>query len=1221
MNRSSKAGEAFDRGQLTIHSVVFFALSILCYQFASTQTGTPVIWVPTAYALAIVLHLDRKERWPVMGAFFLAGVLARLFQLGSVLEAIEQGIGLLLEIQLATLLFDRFVVWRGPQLKIEDALKMLFIVLFIASPVACAMMASSAFLRSGVPVVSTFRTLWTSDASGMALLLLPGMVFDRSKWSSFFHLKQMVEYLVQVAALLVLTQMCLYYVATPFIFLTIPFCILAIRKGLAHTSIVIWMVMALSTVLLKFDLVSPPRAFRTDDPFLLWAGATMAAFLPILIGVIVGQVDFQMQEMRRSRKVLQTVIDSIPGLVGAWDGNLRIRLANKAFEEWFGMGRDSLAGVSFPELVGQDTYRTLEGGIERVLRGEVVEFETELETEAGQSPVLVNLVPDNEDGKIIGFFSLVTDISQVKTEQRSRLDSLARLQDVIDGATGYSFIATSMEGTIQLFSKGAERMLGWSAQEVVGKETPRLIHLEEETRERSKQILTTTGRDASGFGVFTDAPLHGEVDTREWTYVRKDGSKFPVQLTVMALHDHVGVVNGFVGIARDLSADKEILHTMEEARSQAERASSMKSEFVANMSHEIRTPLNAVLGMVQLLGKTTLTPIQMKYLDMIRKSGKSLLGILEDILDFSKIEAGRLRIEPVDFQLDDILESVASLASMNASGKDVEVSFTVDPLVPVQLHGDPLRIQQILLNLMGNALKFTSQGEVNLSIELLSKDQNQMRIGFRVRDTGVGMSDEQQQRLFQPFSQIDSSNTRRYGGTGLGLVISKNLVELMGGHVGVRSMSRIGTEFFVSLPFPVAQSSDPGLAGMQNHALHVLCLDDQPSTQASLDAAASRWGWRMECVEAWQDFLTLLERREDVDPFDAILVDAGTPQWEDRKSIARIREICGREIPVVKMVRNLMDSPADEGIRLLDGILVKPVTPMALLKAFKSATSHPTSAVDESKPNPDRPGEDYKALNGVRVLLVEDNAFNQVVAAETLQALGASVEVAEHGKVALEKLKKSPQGYDLVLMDVQMPVMDGFAATRAIRAELKLDLPVVAMTAGVLASDRAKCMDSGMDDFLTKPFEVEQLVAIFRKQLKIVASKEPASAPAKGDASRVFDPDPLLRNLGNNADALRVVRTLVKQFIGTAPGSIKFGRECSQRGDLEEALRSFHNLKSSSATLGAMAFSAIAALIEQGLQESERKNQAGLIDQLEKELVLIQEQAKLWLERNAPASG
>lgn len=373
----------------------------------------------------------------------------------------------------------------------------------------------------------------------------------------------------------------------------------------------------------------------------------------------------------------------------------------------------------------------------------------------------------------------------------------------------------------------------------------------------------------------------------------------------------------------------------------------------------------------------------------------------------------------------------------------------------------------------------------------------------------------------------------------------------------------------------------------------------------------------MECVEAWQDFLTLLERREDVDPFDAILVDAGTPQWEDRKSIARIREICGREIPVVKMVRNLMDSPADEGIRLLDGILVKPITPMALLKVFKNATTHPGSSVDETRQNADRSGDDYKALNGIRVLLVEDNAFNKVVATETLQALGASVEVAEHGKVALEKLRKSPQGFDLVLMDVQMPVMDGFAATRAIREELKLALPVVAMTAGVLASDRAKCMESGMDDFLTKPFEVDQLVAIFRKQLKIVANKVVVGAQASGDSSRVFDPEPLLRNLGNNADAVRVVRTLVKQFIGTAPGAIKLGRECSQRGDLEEALRAFHNLKSSSATLGAMAFSAVAAQIEHGLQESERKNQAEMIDQLERELVPIQEQARIWLERTA----
>ena len=1204
---------SLDRKSLAIHILVFFALWIVCFHFGASSEGIPILWLPSAFGMVAVSPLSMRARAATSGAFFVASLVAGATHGEDPVTILAWSSVVLLEISLGTCALDRLLDRRCRALGIQASLKMLAVVLFGVVPIAAALLAGALHLRSGDSFLDRMAATWAADASGMLLVLLPGMAMARGNHRGPVQVRDALGLAGWILVLLGIALLCLRFVVTPFIFLTIPFSLLAIRRGMVSAAISVWAVLGICAVLLNWGWIEPPLAYRNSAPFVLWVGVATAAFLPILIGVIVEQVEFQMQELKRSRQVLQTVIDHIPGLVGAWDGNLRIRLANKAFEDWFGTGREELSGVELPELVGAEAFAKIQGKIDEVLRGRTTTIEGEIGTESGPRQVLVQFVPDLDGNRVVGFYSLVTDISQVKAEQLSRLDSLARLQDVIDGAEGYCFIVTSLEGTIQLFNKGAERMLGWTAKEVVGKETPRLIHLEEEVRERARQILAKRGREVSGVAVFADAALHGEVETSEWTFVRKDGSTFPVQLTVVALHDHKGEVNGFLGVARDLSTDKELIRTMEEARAQAERASSMKSEFVANMSHEIRTPLNAVLGMVQLLGKTTLTPVQHKYLDMIRKSGKSLLGILEDILDFSKIEAGRLRIEPVDFQLDDILESVASLGTMNAAGKDLEVSITVDPLVPAQLHGDPLRLQQILLNLVGNALKFTSQGEVSLSIELLAREADQLRIGFRVRDTGVGMSDEQQQRIFKPFSQADSSNTRKYGGTGLGLVISKNLVELMGGHVGVRSMSRIGTEFFVTLPFPVDAANEVAVPASQGHPLHIACLDDHSSSQASLDASAARWGWRLEIVENLPDLFALLERREAVDPFDGILVDAGIPQWDDRKSIARLREICGREIPVVKMVRSLSEGPAEEGIRLLDGILVKPVTPLALLKVFKNAVAHPSALPEEARSGFERIGKDLRPLGGVHVLLVEDNAFNQVVATETLQTLGATVDLAEHGKLALDKLRKNPNGYDLVLMDVQMPVMDGFAATRAIRSELHMDLPVVAMTAGVLASDRERCMESGMDDFLTKPFEVDQLVAIFRKHLKLAEVKEPSAAAVPAQEERLFDAQPLLRSLGGSTDSLRVVRTLVRQFLSMAEQTIKQGRESSQRGDLEEAVRAFHNLKSSSATLGAMVFSATAAQIERGLQESERKSQSETIDRLERELETVREKAMAWL--------
>ncbi|MEK7394647.1 MAG: PAS domain S-box protein, partial [Fibrobacterota bacterium] len=473
---------------------------------------------------------------------------------------------------------------------------------------------------------------------------------------------------------------------------------------------------------------------------------------------------------------LLTVIDNIPGMIGLWGKDLRNKFANKAYLEWFGIGPDEMHGKPLSELLGPEAFDLNRSHIEAALRGETMIFEQELHTANGSRWSLATYVPDLQQDEVVGFYTMVTDMTPVKLAQQAQLDSLTRLADIINGASEFSIIATDLEGIIQLFSHGSERMLGYASGEVIAKTTPALIHVCEEVEKRSAELFQETGRKLTGFDVFVDAARRGESESRMWTYVRKDGSTLPVQLVVTPLHNHQGVVDGFMGVARDVSSEQEALRAIEEARSHAEHASLMKSEFVANMSHEIRTPMNAVLGMVQLMGKTSITPSQRKYLDMIRKSGRSLLGILDDILDFSKIEAGRMRIEPVDFLLDDVLENVANIASVNSSGKDLEISITVDPSVPVHLHCDNLRLQQALVNLMGNATKFTMQGEVAMTVEVLSTDEVNTRLGFRIRDTGIGMTDEQQRRLFQPFSQVDSSNTRRFGGTGLGLTITKKLL-------------------------------------------------------------------------------------------------------------------------------------------------------------------------------------------------------------------------------------------------------------------------------------------------------------------------------------------------------------------------------------------------------------------------------------------------------------
>jgi len=1316
---------------------MFVASGFLCSRYASHPGSLPLVWIPTTFGLVATLRLPKSVLPRLLVGFFLGDCLVGALSGWSGAIVVEFALWNILEILLGTWLMKRFVGILCAPFTIDEALKTLVVSMLGMAPAGAILGATSLHLHTGADWFQSAIGWWSGNATGIALFLLPGLAAGRREWRQFLTRRKLAEIGVATATCTAFALASLRYVATPFVFICLPFAILAVRNGLLHAAALVWICIGTCMSVYFAELLPPPHAMIHAGAATIWASATMTAFIPILIGIIVDQVKTQMamlqssesrfasildsaatgfalldgagtilrsnahlerivgretldlvglnsrdlihpddrakfperpdlalcsqgerlrfhrpdgvepagwglvktsslaggeglfllqvdditgtvrveSDLENSRARLLTVIDNLPGMIGLWDRDLRNKFANRAYIDWFGLAPEEIEGRHISEVLGTEIFELNRPHMEAALRGETVIFERELRTAEGSRWSLATYVPDRQQGEVAGFYVMVTDMTPVKAAQQAQLDSLTRLGDIINGASEFSIIATDLQGNIQLFSHGAERMLGYSAEEMIGKHTPAPLHVREEVESRSAEIFQTTGRKVTGFDVFVDSASRGESESRVWTYVRKDGSTLPVQLVVTPLHNHQGVVDGYLGVARDIRTEQDAIRAIEEARSQAEHASLMKSEFVANMSHEIRTPMNAVLGMVQLMGKTSITPSQRKYLDMIRKSGRSLLGILDDILDFSKIEAGRMRIEPIDFLLDDVLENVANIASVNSSGKDLEISITVDPSVPVQLHGDSLRLQQVLVNLIGNATKFTMQGEVAMSIEVLSTDDTNTRIGFRIRDTGIGMTDEQQRRLFQPFSQVDSSNTRRFGGTGLGLTITKKLLDMMGGQIGVRSMSQIGTEFFLSLPFPTNHLSEPEMQAMSIRPLNILALEDHPSSQASLEASAVRWGWKIQFVTGIAEGMELLERRELTDPFDAVLVDGGLPDWDDRKCIERIRDLCEREITVVKMARTAIENPADEGIRMLDGILVKPITPLSLLKVLKNNLGHQVNEEDESRLHDERVAEDRKTLQGVRVLLVEDNAFNQVVATETLQALGAGVDLAENGKAAVERLRRAPDSYDVVLMDVQMPVMDGYAATRAIRQELSLKLPVVAMTAGVMPSDRDKCTESGMDDFISKPFEVDDLVKVFQKHVPLLAPKKSAASTPKRTGRRsVFQPDHLLQSLGNDHNSLRTVRGLVRQFLDTTPTAILKGREWAGRGDLEEATRTFHNLKSSSATLGAMAFASTAQHIELSLQESERRNLHPLFDQISEEYDRVAREAEIWLK-------
>ena len=823
-------------------------------------------------------------------------------------------------------------------------------------------------------------------------------------------------------------------------------------------------------------------------------------------------------------------------------------------------------------------------------------------------------------------------------------DSQKRLAQIIDFLPDPTWVI-DCDGRVVTWNRAMEKLLGIKAADMVGKDNyeyalpfynerrPVLIDLVREWDEGYEKEYISVKKEED---ILISESYH--------PHLGKDGMY--LSATAGLLFDAEGEIVGAIESLRDITESKRMQEELEQAKQAADDANKAKSDFLANMSHEIRTPMNAVIGMTHLALKTKLDAKQQDYLAKIQSSANSLLGIINDILDFSKIEAGKLDMEAVDFNLEDVLDNLANLVTVKAQEKeDLEILFSTAQDVPRFLIGDPLRLGQVLLNLANNAVKFTDSGEIVVATDMVNEMDNRVMLKFSVIDSGIGLTPDQIARLFEAFTQADTSTTRKYGGTGLGLTISKRLVEMMDGEIWAESEAGNGSTFSFTAVFERGLEKEKKQIGLSAdlHNLNVLVVDDNATSRQILQDMLESFSFRVSLAASGQEGLAEIEKGLDGKPFDLVLMDWKMPGMDGIEASRQILVNPKLDTPpAIIMVtaygrEEIMQKVDQLG---LDGFLIKPVSPSVLLDNIMYAMGQEKAGLTQPTRRQDQETERLMHFQGAHVLLAEDNEINQQVAKEILEGAGLRVDLADDGKQAFEAVKNN--AYDAVLMDIQMPIMDGYEATRRIRkwegerrnaevgmrnAETEKDLdstfriahsefiglPIIAMTAHAMTGDEQKSLDAGMNDHVTKPIDPEQLFAALQRWIRSAIDREQASitrtktpAQATDDASeRVSQPisrtaaeDDFPRDMpgfdlaaglqrlqGNRQLYKKLLHDLAANYAGV-PDEIQAALDAD---DMNQAHHLVHSLKGVAANLAATDLQAAAIEMEKLVKPGEAR--------------------------------
>ena len=921
------------------------------------------------------------------------------------------------------------------------------------------------------------------------------------------------------------------------------------------------------------------------------------------------------EETEESRRFLASITDAIGEGVIAINADGQCTFANPEATRILGWAHEDMLGQSVCENLIQGEGIAFSKSFTEPYRSDNVKMFRKNRSTFFASIVAVPMLDDDE---FVGTVMAFQDITDRKKAESALKSSEERFRQVASTAQE-AIITANQDGNIVFWNNAAISTFGYEYDEIINQPL--------------SKIVPGAMRDAHAAG-FAKAVGSGELvhqgETLELPAVRKDGVEILTEV-ILSTWEAEGR-RFFTAMGRDITERKQMMEDLAKATEQAENASRAKSDFLANMSHEIRTPMNAVIGLSHLALQTELEPKQRDYLEKIQNSSKSLLGIINDILDISKIEAGKMDIENIPFDLSQVLDSVIAVSAHKAVEKDIEFLLDIPSDVSTNLEGDPLRLGQVLNNLVNNAVKFTEEGEVLLSVSQDIVDETRANMTFSVRDTGVGMTKEQVDKLFQPFTQADVSTTRRYGGTGLGLAISKELVGQMGGKIRVESTPGKGSSFVLSIPMALSDQMPTYGAIDTSHTSQrrALVVDDNETAREVMCRALESFKIITVDVSSGEDGLAAVQNARE--PFDLILADWMMPGGMDGIDMARkIMEDGSVEpkphvILVTSYDRNdaLRDMDADQPCQ---DVLQKPINNSTLFNAINPLFGGET--IQKSKAaTKQRDIEAIESILGARVLVAEDNAINQQVITELLEDLGLQVTIANNGQEVVDEAKRD-NTYEVILMDVQMPVLDGLRATQMLRDDpATRALPIVALTAHASDGDREDCLNAGMSDYLSKPIEPDELFEILTRWIKPKQRDFVRKATGSASVSSIDVQLPqhlpgidLQRGLHYMGSHEKTYAKLLRQMWQDHQKADQVIRDAMANADQELAVRTAHSMKSLSKTLGAEDLSAIAQKLEFSLSSGLEDVKPELLEEFSGHLKMVMEGIAAWAAQDAPAEA